>query len=271
MDLNDITIYEIFALAITLTFFYFLYSLWQKRKRTNNLQKRAPLMGLSYSPEGRIALAEQFQVSHRTSALRRGVNNFMEGNIGSIADFAIFDYTWIHDTGGRNSREYSETAILFQSDQLNLLSFELCPTGYVTLFSFKLYPKMFDPADYYNGFHFDAFPTFSKWYRFSITPPKAKKEGASKQCPACGNWDVYGPATIESGSQGDWCPHCKKSLYRLKIEESFNVSILSYFDNHPDWYVAGSGTQLLLSRKEVPLKKIQWLKEEVLVILGLFQ
>ena len=32
-----------------------------------------------------------------------------------------------------------------------------------------------------------------------------------KQCPTCKNWDVH-RAYIEDGGQGDWCPHCKKSL-----------------------------------------------------------
>jgi hypothetical protein len=40
---------------------------------------------------------------------------------------------------------------------------------------------------------------------------KRKQELGLKQCPTCGNWDAY-RAVIEDGGQGDWCPHCKKSI-----------------------------------------------------------
>jgi hypothetical protein len=48
---------------------------------------------------------------------------------------------------------------------------------------------------------------------------KKKKEAGLKQCPACGKWDVY-RAVIEDGGQGDWCPHCKKSITLVKIVSS---------------------------------------------------
>ncbi len=40
----------------------------------------------------------------------------------------------------------------------------------------------------------------------------------SKQCPACGSWDVRSGAAIEEGGIGDWCPHCKKSLQKMSSE-----------------------------------------------------
>jgi hypothetical protein len=46
-----------------------------------------------------------------------------------------------------------------------------------------------------------------------------KKEGGQKQCPTCGKWDVY-RAFIEDGGQGDWCPHCKKSLHKKEQEKN---------------------------------------------------
>ena len=37
-----------------------------------------------------------------------------------------------------------------------------------------------------------------------------EREGKTK-CPQCGNWDAY-QTTLNSGEQGAYCPHCKKSL-----------------------------------------------------------
>ncbi|MGA9754344.1 MAG: hypothetical protein WBV23_04295 [Desulfobaccales bacterium] len=36
-----------------------------------------------------------------------------------------------------------------------------------------------------------------------------------KQCPQCRGWEVH-KAYIEDGSQGDWCPHCQKSLQKMQ-------------------------------------------------------
>ena len=44
------------------------------------------------------------------------------------------------------------------------------------------------------------------------------EKAGSKQCPTCGRWDVYGGATIEGGGTGDWCPHCKKSLQKMRLD-----------------------------------------------------
>jgi uncharacterized membrane protein YjgN (DUF898 family) len=44
------------------------------------------------------------------------------------------------------------------------------------------------------------------------------EKAGSKQCPACSKWDVYGGATIEDGGIGDWCPHCKKSLQKMRLD-----------------------------------------------------
>jgi len=44
---------------------------------------------------------------------------------------------------------------------------------------------------------------------------KARWENGLKRCPICRNWDVH-EAFIEDGSWGDWCPHCARSLKRMK-------------------------------------------------------
>lgn len=83
----------IFIVAILFSVIWFIYSRYSRSRRVEHLRELGVRMGLSFSPKQRLALAEQFPVSYRTSAMRKGVNNFMQGNIGSI-DFAIFDYTY---------------------------------------------------------------------------------------------------------------------------------------------------------------------------------
>ena len=57
--------------------------------------------------------------------------------------------------------------------------------------------------------------SFPKFEEEKVSVPddedKEKIKPDSKQCPTCGNWDVY-KAYTEDGSWGDWCPHCKKSI-----------------------------------------------------------
>ena len=46
----------------------------------------------------------------------------------------------------------------------------------------------------------------------------APEEPGSKQCPACGSWDVRW-AMIEDGGQGNWCDNCKKSLKAVGVQK----------------------------------------------------
>lgn len=39
------------------------------------------------------------------------------------------------------------------------------------------------------------------------------------ECLTCGSPDIY-KGTIEDGGHGWWCPHCKKSLYKMRYEEA---------------------------------------------------
>jgi len=50
-----------------------------------------------------------------------------------------------------------------------------------------------------------------------------KKKVGAKQCPTCGNWDVYTAADGEGGSC-DWCPHCKEPIRQTKIEQTGSKS-----------------------------------------------
>ena len=44
------------------------------------------------------------------------------------------------------------------------------------------------------------------------------EKAGSKQCPTCGSWDIRTGAIIEDGGIGDWCPHCKKSFQKMKLD-----------------------------------------------------
>ncbi len=44
------------------------------------------------------------------------------------------------------------------------------------------------------------------------------EKAGSKQCPTCGGWYVRSGAVIEEGGIGDWCPHCKKSLQKMRLD-----------------------------------------------------
>jgi hypothetical protein len=172
-----------------------------------------------------------------------GAMNLMEGNIGSI-DFVTFDYEYTvgGDPEGYYRRTFRGTAILLQSDQLALPSFKWGRdfSGHRK----KVHPK---------------------------TPPKAKEEAGFKQCPTCGSWDVRGGAMVEHGGIGDWCDHCKKSLYKMNEEKALKLLSKAYADLR-GWSVLASNTQLILYREStVSAEKYQEFMEEALKIFQRFQ
>lgn len=52
--------------------------------------------------------------------------------------------------------------------------------------------------------------------KLELAAKQEKEREGKKQCPQCGSWDVH-TAMIEGGGMGDWCPHCKKSLKKMKV------------------------------------------------------
>jgi hypothetical protein len=178
---------------------------------------------------------------------KRGAMNLTDGNIGSI-DFVTFEYEYSVGGGltgtGWDRRDFRGTAILLQSDQLALPSFELGRKFIDT-------PKKFQP----------------------LTPLKAKEKAGSKQCPTCGSWDVRGGPTDEYGGTGDWCDHCKKSLYKMNEEKALKLLSKAYADLR-GWSALASNTQLLLYRQEVMVaadEKYQEFMEEALKVFQMFQ
>jgi hypothetical protein len=232
-------------------------------KRTESLEKFGPQLPLLSSPSenatskfkestGVIALAVEepvagcfFDVQRLQDFLdpstRRKATNIMEGTIGSI-DFVTFDYTYT--IGGAEDYSIQGTAMLFKSDQLNLPYF-------------KWEPRL-----------------FGKVMKFQPQKPLiAKDEVGRKQCMTCGNWGVRW-AMIEDGGMGDYCPHCKKSFYKMNEEKVLKLSKVMSYANYPMWSALGSNTQLLLYRgglEFVAAEKYQEFMEEALMIFQLFQ
>ncbi len=81
---------------------------------------------------------------------------------------------------------------------------------------------------------------------------------------------------IDGGGFGDWCEHCKKSLYKMdkeKAEEKIHklFELVSIADLS-GWTALASNTQLLLYQKSmVPVEKYQEFKEKALKIFQMFQ
>ncbi len=177
-----------------------------------------------------------------------GAKNLIEGNIGSI-DFVTYDYEYREGSGGPggDSKTFRGTAIFLQSDQMVLPSF--------------------------------------KWDRIGIQPgrPRRAKQAGFKQCPTCGSLDIRRGAAIEGGGIGDWCEHCKKSLYKMDEEKAHNLykmheeKVLKLFEFVSIADLSGltalaSNTQLLLYQKSmVPVEKYQKFIEKALKIFQMFQ
>jgi hypothetical protein len=84
--------------------------------------------------------------------------------------------------------------------------------------------------------------------------------------------DVFGGAMTEGGGFGDFCPHCKKSLYKMHKEKAHNLFELVSIADLRGWSGLASNTQLLLYRKSpVPAKKYQKFIEKALNIFQVFQ
>ncbi len=180
--------------------------------------------------------------------------------MGSI-DFVTYDYEYtVEKEGGPEIGSFDQTfrgtAILLQSDQLALPCFKWDRLGQ-------------------QSFRWG-------WKRVQGgTPPKAKEEAGSKQCPTCGSWDVHGGAKVQHGRFG-WCDHCKKSLYKMNEEKARKLFRLVSIDDLGGWTALASNTQLLLyqtlgmgslgfQKSMVPAEKYQEFIEKGLDIFQMFQ
>ena len=222
------------------------------KRRTESLKKFNPQIQFHSLPKSTIKPKFKKSTEYRqfgdevSECFFVGGSNFTQGNMGSI-DFVTYDYEYSKELGpGSGSSTFRGTAIFLQSDQLVLPSF--------------------------------------KWDRKGVqpgTPPKAKEEAGSKQCPTCGSWDVHGGAKVQHGHFG-WCDHCKKSLYKMNEEKARKLFRLVSIGDLRGWTVLASNTQLLLYQRSwmdgvgvqqsmVPAKKYQEFMEKALKIFQMFQ
>ncbi len=76
----------------------------------------------------------------------------------------------------------------------------------------------------------------------------------------------------EEGGFGDYCEHCKKSLYKMHKEKAQNLFELVSIADLREWSGLASNTQLLLYREAtVPAVKYHEFIEKALNILQMFQ
>jgi hypothetical protein len=182
-----------------------------------------------------------------SSSYRADAELLEEGNVDSI-EFVIFDFVSLFTDFGEYEGFGIGTAILLQSDNLNL-------------------------------------PPF-KWdhslNRVRSISAINGNEGP-KQCPWCGNWDVRW-AYIEDGGMGHWCPDCRKSCSRINEEKASQLIEIYKMLAEPrasdmrllteSWLVViGSNTQLLMHVREKQLisRDIQRFTEEALTVFRVFQ
>jgi len=110
----------------------------------------------------------------------------------------------------------------------------------------------------------------------TVQPGIPLKAAGFKQCPTCGSLDIQRGALIDGGGYGDYCEHCKKSLFKMykemHEEKVHKLFALVSIDDIRGWTALASNTQLLLYRKSmVPAEKYQEFIEKALNIFQMFQ
>jgi hypothetical protein len=135
---------------------FIIGSIYFRRRRKGDLKEFGAGMGLFSSPqEDYPAFSKKIDWSNLLawSPIKESrfpkIRHLMQGNI-DVADVAIFDRV-ITQKGG----EDLVTAVLFESDQLSLPSFLLCPEGVLDKMASALGDQDID---------FDEFPKFSRQY-----------------------------------------------------------------------------------------------------------
>ncbi len=141
-----------FVLLIGVTVFFF--TLRHKKKRTKQLSEISSDLKLSFYPEWKDSIFESISFGIFDYG---NVSNMMHGEI-SNAEFAIFDHRYtsglVTMTGStKNSSTYKQTAIYFNSTNLNLPRFTLSPENLL---------HKIESAFGYQDIDFPTHPDFSK-------------------------------------------------------------------------------------------------------------
>ena len=108
-----------FVLLIGVPVFFMLR---HEKKRTKQLSKISSDLKLSFYPDGKDSIFESISFGIFDYG---SVSNMMHGKV-SNAEFAIFDHGYTSGSGD-NSSTYEQTAIYFNSTNLNLPRFTLSP------------------------------------------------------------------------------------------------------------------------------------------------
>lgn len=151
----------IFIILISFSILGFIYSLYSRRRRREDLKEFGAGMGFFSSPKGdypaflkKIKWSGLFGGSGLVKASPRNVRNLMQGNIDSAA-VAIFDRVIFKGDPDAIGREELTTVVLFESTQLSLPCFLLRPEGILHKIGTALVDTDID---------FDEFPKFSRQY-----------------------------------------------------------------------------------------------------------
>ncbi|MDH5588751.1 MAG: hypothetical protein OEZ65_13015 [Gemmatimonadota bacterium] len=143
-----ILVFAVIALGI------FAYAAVQAERRATALAAAAERLGFSYRPLGPDHLHETLAHFHLFSQGRdRAVENHLSGSTGDI-EVQCFDYRYTTG-GGKNSRTYRQSVILFRWPVLDLPEFVLRPENI-----FHKIGQVFG----YQDIDFDHHPAFSEAY-----------------------------------------------------------------------------------------------------------
>jgi len=134
-----------FVLLIGVPVFFMLR---HEKKRTKQLSKISSDLKLSFYPDGKDSIFESISFGIFDYG---SVSNMMHGKV-SNAEFAIFDHGYTSGSGD-NSSTYEQTAIYFNSTNLNLPRFTLSPENLL---------HKIGSAFGYQDIDFPTHPEFSK-------------------------------------------------------------------------------------------------------------
>ena len=125
-----------------------------EKKRAEALQAAANSMRFTYSQKAEPGLLERLKHFHLFSqGHSKKIKNVLRGEAGDL-DVSVFDYSY-RTGGGKHSRHWNQTVILFESDDMRLPQFTLRPEHV-----FHKIGQVFG----YQDIDFDSHPEFSKRY-----------------------------------------------------------------------------------------------------------
>jgi hypothetical protein len=125
-----------------------------EKKRAEALQAAASSMRFTFSRKAEPGFLERLKQFHLFSqGHSKKITNVLRGQAGDL-DVSVFEYAY-RTGGGQHSHHWSQTVILFESDDMGLPQFTLRPENV-----FHKIGQVFG----YQDIDFDSHPEFSKRY-----------------------------------------------------------------------------------------------------------